>query len=61
MKLTEKQLIARIKAHGRGFVFTTKLFSELTDDSACVRTALTRLVQEQSIRMPALGLYDLLY
>lgn len=59
MKLTEKQLIARIKAHGRGFVFTTKLFSALTDDSASVRTALTRLVQKQSIRRLAHGLYDL--
>jgi hypothetical protein len=59
MKLTEKQIIARIRAHGRGFVFTTKLFSALTDDSASVRTALTRLVQKQSIRRLAHGLYDL--
>jgi hypothetical protein len=46
LELTEKQLIARIIAHGRGFVFTAKLFSGLTDDSASVRTALTRLVQK---------------
>lgn len=59
MKLTEKQLIARIRAHGRGFVFTAKLFSGLTDDSASVRTALTRLVQKKSIRRLAHGLYDL--
>ena len=59
MKLTERQIIARIRAHGRGFVFTTKLFSALTDDSASVRTALTRLVQKQSIRRLAHGLYDL--
>lgn len=59
MELTEKQIIARIRAHGRGFVFTTKLFSSLTDDSASVRTALTRLVQKQSIRRLAHGLYDL--
>lgn len=59
MKLTEKQIIARIRAHGRGFVFSTKLFSALTDDSASVRTALTRLVQKQSIRRLAHGLYDL--
>jgi predicted transcriptional regulator of viral defense system len=58
MELTEKQIIARIMAHGRGFVFTTKLFSALTDDSASVRTALTRLVQKQSIRRLAHGLYD---
>jgi hypothetical protein len=25
MELTEKQIIARIRAHGRGFVFTTTL------------------------------------
>jgi hypothetical protein len=61
MKLTEKQIIARIRAHGRGFVFSTKLFSALTDDSASVRTALSRLVQKQSIRRLAHGLYDLLY
>ena len=59
MKLTEKQIIARIRAHGRGFVFTAKLFSGLTDDSASVRTALTRLVQKKSIRRLAHGLYDL--
>ena len=34
MELTEKQIIARIRAHGRGFVFTTKLFSALIDNSA---------------------------
>lgn len=59
MELTEKQIIARIRAHGRGFVFTTKLFSALIDNSASVRTALTRLVQKQSIRRLAHGLYDL--
>lgn len=59
MKITEKQLIARIRAHGRGFVFKTKLFSGLTDDSASVRTALTRLVQKKSIRRLSHGLYDL--
>ena len=59
MKLTEKQIIARIRAHGRGFVFSTKLFSALTDDSASVRTALSSLVQKQSIRRLAHGLYDL--
>jgi hypothetical protein len=59
MKLTEKQIIARIRAHGRGFVFTTKLFSAMTEDSTSVRTALTRLVKKQSIRRLAHGLYDL--
>ncbi len=59
LELTEKQIIARIRAHGRGFVFTAKLFSGLTNDSASVRTALTRLVQKKSIRRLAHGLYDL--
>ena len=59
MELTEKQVIARIRAHGRGFVFTSKLFSALMDDSGSVRTALTRLVQKKAIRRLAHGLYDL--
>jgi hypothetical protein len=59
MELTEKQIIARIRAHGRGFVFTVKLFSASMDNSGNVRTALTRLVQKKSIRRLAHGLYDL--
>jgi hypothetical protein len=59
MIITEKQLVARIRAHGKGFVFTSKLFSALTDDSGSVRTALTRLVQKKAIRRLAHGLYDL--
>lgn len=59
MELTEKQIIARIRSHGRGFVFTPKLFSATMDDSGGVRTALTRLVQKKAIRRLAHGLYDL--
>jgi hypothetical protein len=59
MEITEKQIIARIRAHGRGFVFNTKLFSSLTNNSTNIRTALTRLVQKNSIRRLAHGLYDL--
>ena len=59
MEISEKQLIARIRAHGKGFVFTAKLFTALTDDSRSVRTALTRLVQKKAIRRLAHGLYDL--
>jgi hypothetical protein len=44
MQLSEKQVISRIRAHGRGFVFTPKLFSSVTTDSGSIRTALTRLV-----------------
>jgi hypothetical protein len=58
MELTEKQIIARVRARGKGFVFSTKLFSSLTDDSASVRTALSRLVQKKSIRRLSHGLYD---
>ena len=56
--MTEKQIIARVRARGKGFVFSTKLFSSLTDDSASVRTALSRLVQKKSIRRLSHGLYD---
>ena len=59
MQLSEKQVISRIRAHGRGFVFTPKLFSSVTTDSGSVRTALTRLVQKNAIRRLAHGLYDL--
>jgi len=59
MEFTEKQIIARIRAHGRGFVFNTKLFSSLTNNSTSIRTALSRLVQKNSIRRLAHGLYDL--
>lgn len=59
MKLTEKQLIERIRLQGFGFVFTTRSFASLTDDSASIRTALTRLVQKKSIRRLAHGIYDL--
>jgi len=59
MILTEKKVITRIRAHGRGFVFTPKLFTAATDDSGSIRTALTRLVQKKAIRRLAHGLYDL--
>jgi hypothetical protein len=59
MQLSEKQVISRIRAHGRGFVFTPKLFSSVTNDSGSIRTALTRLVQKNAIRRLAHGLYDL--
>lgn len=59
MKLTEKQVIARIRSHGRGYVFTARQLSALTEDSGSVRTALTRLVQRKAIRRLAHGLYDL--
>ena len=59
VEISEKQLISRIRARGKGFVFSAKLFTSLTDDSRSVRTALTRLVQKGAIRRLAHGLYDL--
>jgi hypothetical protein len=59
MKLTEKQVAARIRSHGRGYVFTAKQLAALTEDSGSMRTALTRLVQKKAIRRLAHGLYDL--
>lgn len=59
MGLTEKQVVARIRSHGRGHVFTARQLSSLTEDSGSVRTALTRLVQKKTIRRLAHGLYDL--
>ena len=59
MILTEKKVITRIRAHGRGFVFTPKFFTAVADDSGSIRTALTRLVQKKAIRRLAHGLYDL--
>lgn len=59
MGLTEKQVAARIRSHGRGYVFTARQLAALTEDSGSVRTALTRLVQKKAIRRLGHGLYDL--
>jgi len=59
MGLTEKQVVARIRSHGRGYVFTARQLAALTEDSGSIRTALTRLVQKKAIRRLAHGLYDL--
>lgn len=58
MQVTEKQITARIRARGRGFVFTTKQFMMDSGNSGTVRTALTRLVQKGTIRRLGHGLYD---
>ena len=58
MQLTEKQLLRRIRARGKGCVFTTKQFMLDSDNSGTVRTALTRLVQKRIIRRLGHGLYD---
>ena len=59
MQLTERQIVSRIRARGRGFVFTPKLFTTSSDDSRAVATALGRLVRKGAIRRLAHGLYDL--
>lgn len=59
MQLTERQIVSRIRARGRGFVFTPKLFASASDDPRAVATALGRLVRKGAIRRLAHGLYDL--
>ena len=59
MQLTERQIIARVRARGRGLVFSPKLFASASDDPKAVATALGRLVQKGAIRRLAHGLYDL--
>jgi hypothetical protein len=59
MQLTEKQIIARIRARGRGLVFTPKLFAAVSDDPRAVSTALGRLARKGAIRHLGHGLYDL--
>lgn len=59
MKLTKKQVIARIRARGRGLVFTPKLFTAVSDDARAVASVLSRLAKKGSIRQLAHGLYDL--
>lgn len=46
-----------VYGHGRGFVFTPKLFSSLGDQRV-VGTALTRLCRKGTIRRLTRGLYD---
>lgn len=59
MQLTERQIVSRIRARGRGFVFTPKLFASDSSDPRAVATALGRLVRKGAIRRLAHGLYDL--
>ncbi len=59
MNLTERQIIARVRARGRGWVFTPKLFTAVSDDAKAVASVLSRLVKKGSIRRLAHGLYDL--
>lgn len=59
MQLTERQIIARVRARGRGLVFTPKLFTSVADDPKAVASVLSRLVKKGAIRRLAHGLYDL--
>ena len=57
MQSIDDKLISMIYGHGRGFVFTPKLFSSLGDPRV-VGTALTRLCRKGTIRRLSRGLYD---
>ena len=57
MQSIDDRIISVIYGHGRGFVFTPKLFSSLGDQRV-VGTALTRLCRKGTIRRLARGLYD---
>jgi len=57
MKSIDDKIVSMIYGHGRGFVFTPKLFSSLGDPRV-VGTALTRLSRKGTIRRLARGLYD---
>lgn len=53
----DKQIVARIHGHGRGWVFTPRAFTALGDPRA-VGMVLTRLRRKGTIRQLARGLYD---
>jgi hypothetical protein len=55
MQSIDDKLISMVYGHGRGFVFTPKLFSSLGDQRV-VGTALTRLCRKGTIRRLARGL-----
>ena len=57
MQSIDDKLISMVYGHGRGFVFTPKLFSSLGDPRV-VGTVLTRLSRKGTIRRLARGLYD---
>jgi hypothetical protein len=57
MQSIDDKIISTVYGHGRGFVFTPKLFSSL-GDLRVVGTALTRLCRKGTIRRLARGLYD---
>lgn len=57
MQSIDDKIISTVYGHGRGFVFTPKLFSSLGDQRV-VGTALTRLSRKGTIRRLARGLYD---
>jgi len=57
MQSIDDKIISTVYGHGRGFVFTPKLFTSLGDQRV-VGTALTRLCRKGTIRRLARGLYD---
>lgn len=57
MKPTSKQIVSRIRAKGRGWVFTPKDFLDL-GNRAAVDQAVSRLAKDGAIRRLKRGLYD---
>jgi len=57
MQSIDNKSICMIYGHGRGFVFTPKLFSSLGNPQA-IGMALIRLCRKGTIRRLARGLYD---
>ncbi|MBU1181177.1 MAG: hypothetical protein KKF00_03225 [Proteobacteria bacterium] len=57
MQSIDDKLISMIYGHGRGFVFTPKIFSSLSNPEA-IGMALIRLCRKGTIRRLARGLYD---
>jgi len=55
--MTAQQILSRILAHGRGWVFTPKAFADLGDPRAA-GVVLGRLVAKGKIRRLTQGLYD---
>jgi hypothetical protein len=57
MKTIDDKVVSMIYGHGRGFVFTPKIFSSVGDPRV-IGTILTRLRRKGTIRRLARGLYD---
>jgi len=57
MQLIKNAILSRIYGHGRGWVFTPKVFADIASPTT-VGPTLSRLVSARTIRRLARGLYD---